>query len=143
VKVEGSYTFDAPRDRVWTVLMNPEALKSCVPGCEALTPNGENSYEAALKVGVGAIRGNYKGNIRLTDIAEPASYKMNVEGKGGSGFVKGIAAIELVEQGEQTQLNVVGDGNVGGPVAGVGQRMLGGVAKMLMGQFFECLKKQL
>jgi uncharacterized protein len=143
VKVEGSYTFDAPRDRVWTMLMNPEALKSCVPGCESLTPSGENAYEASLKVGVGAIRGNYKSTISLTDIQEPSSYKMNVEGKGGSGFVKGIAAIELTEQGEQTVLNVVGDGNVGGPVAGVGQRMLGGVAKMLMGQFFECLKKQL
>jgi carbon monoxide dehydrogenase subunit G len=143
VKVEGSYTFDAPRDRVWSMLMNPDALKSCVPGCESLTPNGENAYEAALKVGVGAIRGNYKSTISLTDIEQPSSYKMNVEGKGSSGFVKGIAAIELVEQGEQTVLNVVGDGNVGGPVAGVGQRMLGGVAKMLMGQFFECLKKQI
>jgi len=143
VKVEGSYTFDAPRDRVWTMLMNPDALKNCVPGLESLTPTGENAYEAALKVGVGAIRGNYKSTISLTDIAEPSSYKMNVEGKGGSGFVKGVASIELAEQGEQTVLNVVGDGNVGGPVAGVGQRMLGGVAKMLMGQFFDCLKKQL
>ena len=143
MKVEGTYTFDAPRDRVWTMLMNPDALKNCVPGIESLSPTGENAYEASLKVGVGAIRGNYKSTISLTDIAEPSSYKMNVEGKGGSGFVKGVATIELAEQGDQTVLNVVGDGNVGGPVAGVGQRMLGGVAKMLMGQFFECLKKQL
>ena len=143
MKVEGSYTFDAPRDRVWAVLMNPEALKNCVPGCESLTPNGEKAYEAALEVGVGAIRGNYKSTIRLTDIDELTSYKMNVEGKGGSGFVKGVASIALVEDGDKTTLNVEGDGNVGGPVAGVGQRMLGGVAKMLMGQFFECLKKQL
>jgi hypothetical protein len=143
VKVEGSYTFDAPRDRVWTMLMNPEALKNCVPGCESLTPNGENAYEASMKVGVAMIKGNYKGTIKLTDIAEPGSYKMNVEGKGGSGFVKGVAAIELIDQGASTQVNVLGDGNVGGTVAGVGQRMLGGVAKMLMGQFFECLKKQL
>jgi carbon monoxide dehydrogenase subunit G len=143
VKVEGSYTFDAPRDRVWTTLMNPDALKSCVPGCETLTPNGENAYEASLKVGVAAIRGTYKSTIRLTDIAEPNSYKMNVEGKGGAGFVRGIAEIELVDKGESTEVVVKGDGNVGGTVAGVGQRMLGGVAKMLMGQFFECLKKQL
>ena len=143
MKVEGSYTFDAPRDRVWTMLMNPDALKSCVPGCESLTPSGENAYEASLKVGVAAIRGNYKSTIRLTDLEEPSSYKMNVEGKGGAGFVRGVATIELVEQGEQTVLNVMGDGNVGGTVAGVGQRMLGGVAKMLMSQFFECLKKQL
>jgi carbon monoxide dehydrogenase subunit G len=143
VKVEGSYTFDAPRDRVWSVLMDAEALKSCVPGCESLTPSGENAYEASLKVGVAAIRGNYKGNIRLTDIAEPDSYKMQVDGRGGAGFVRGVAEIELVDQGASTLVNVTGDGNVGGTVAGVGQRMLGGVAKMLMGQFFECLKKQL
>ena len=143
MKVEGSYTFDAPRDRVWTVLMNPDALKTCVPGCEMLAPTGPNAYEVSLKVGVAMIKGNYKGTITLTDIAEPGSYKMNVEGKGGSGFVKGVAAIELVDQGASTLVNVSGDGNVGGTVAGVGQRMLGGVAKMLMGQFFECLKNQL
>ncbi|MFN8632787.1 MAG: carbon monoxide dehydrogenase subunit G [Chloroflexota bacterium] len=143
MKVEGSYTFDAPRDRVWSVLMNPDALKNCVPGCESLTPSGENTYDASLKVGVAAIRGSYKGTIKLTDLAEPGSYKMNVEGKGGAGFVRGVAAIELIDQGDSTLVNVLGDGNVGGTVAGVGQRMLGGVAKMLMGQFFDCLKKQL
>jgi uncharacterized protein len=126
VKVEGSYTFDAPRDRVWSVLLNPEALKACVPGLQSLTPTGENAYDADLKVGVAAIRGSYKGHIQLTDLAEPTSYRMVVEGKGGS-----------------TVVNVKGDGNVGGTVAGVGQRMLGGVAKMLMGQFFDCLKKQI
>lgn len=143
MKVEGSYTYDAPRDRVWAVLMDPEALKACVPGLESLTPTGENAYEANLKVGVAMIRGSYKGTIKLTDLVEPSSYKMNVEGKGGSGFVRGIADIELVDQGGTTLVNVKGDGNVGGTVAGVGQRMLGGVAKMLMGQFFDCLKKQL
>jgi carbon monoxide dehydrogenase subunit G len=143
MKVEGSYTYDAPRDRVWAVLMDPEALKACVPGLESLTPTGENAYEANLKVGVAMIRGSYKGTIKLTDLEEPNSYKMNVEGKGSNGFVKGIADIELVDQGGTTLVNVKGDGNVGGAVAGVGQRMMGGVAKMLMGQFFDCLKKQL
>ncbi|MCC6174915.1 MAG: carbon monoxide dehydrogenase subunit G [Chloroflexi bacterium] len=143
MKVEGSYTFDAPRDKVWSVLLNPEALKSCVPGLQSLTPTGENAYEADLKVGVAAIRGSYKGHIQLTDLVEPSSYKMVVEGKGGAGFVKGVAHIELVDNGASTEVVVKGDGNVGGTVAGVGQRMLGGVAKMLMGQFFDCLKKQL
>ena len=143
MKVEGSYTYDAPRDRVWSVLMNPEALRNCVPGCESMTPTGEDAYEASLKVGVAAIRGNYKGNIRITDKVEPSSYKLNVDGRGGAGFVRGVAEIELVDQGEKTVVNVKGDGNVGGTVAGVGQRMLGGVAKMLMGQFFDCLGKQL
>jgi len=143
VKVEGSYTFDAPRDRVWSMLMKPEGLQACIPGCENLNTVGEDQYEAQMKVGVAAIRGSYKGKIRITDKVEPESYKLLVEGSGGPGFVRGEATIALVDQGETTQVNVHGDGQVGGTVAGVGQRMLGGVAKMLMGQFFECLKKQL
>ncbi len=143
MKVEGSYTFDAPRERVWSVLLNPDALKNCVPGCETMTATGEDQYEATMKVGVAAIRGSYKGNIRITEKNEPSGYQLQVEGRGGPGFVKGTAQIQLVDQGQSTQVNVQGDGQVGGTVAGVGQRMLGGVAKMLMGQFFDCLKKQL
>ena len=143
MKVEGSYTFDAPRARVWSVLLNPDALKSCIPGCDSMNPTGEDQYEVSMKVGVAAIRGSYKGNIRITEKNEPSSYQLLVEGRGGPGFVKGTAQIQLVDQGQSTLVNVQGDGQVGGTVAGVGQRMLGGVAKMLMGQFFDCLKKQL
>lgn len=143
MKVEGSYAFDAPRERVWSVLLDPEALKSCIPGCETLNLIGEDQWEATMKVGVAAIRGTYKGKVRITDKEELNRYKLLVEGSGGPGFVRGEALVELVEQGGATQVNVHGDGQVGGTVAGVGQRMLGGVAKMLMGQFFECLKKRL
>ena len=143
MKVEGSYTFDAPRDRVWSMLMSPDSLQACIPGCETMNATGEDQYEAVMKVGVAAIRGTYKGKVRIAEKQEPDSYKLLVEGSGGPGFVRGEALINLVDQGGTTQINVQGDGQVGGTVAGVGQRMLGGVAKMLMGQFFECLKKQL
>ena len=143
MKVEGSYTFDAPRDRVWSVLLDPASLQGCIPGCETMTTTGEDQYEAVMKVGVAAIRGTYKGKVRIADKQEPERYKLLVEGSGGPGFVRGEAQIELVDQGGSTLINVQGDGQVGGTVAGVGQRMLGGVAKMLMGQFFECLRKRL
>ena len=143
MKVEGSYTYDAPRDRVWSVLLDPASLQGCIPGCETMTTTGEDQYEAVMKVGVAAIRGTYKGKVRIADKQEPERYKLLVEGSGGPGFVRGEAQIELVDQGGSTLINVQGDGQVGGTVAGVGQRMLGGVAKMLMGQFFECLRKRL
>jgi carbon monoxide dehydrogenase subunit G len=143
VKLEGTYTFDAPPERVWALLLSPEALKNCVPGCEKLEPMGEDSYAATMKVGVASIRGTYNGTVRITDKDEPRSYTLNVEGSGGPGFVRGVAKISLEPAGEATSVKVDADGQVGGTVAGVAQRMLAGVAKMLMNQFFDCMRKQL
>jgi carbon monoxide dehydrogenase subunit G len=143
VKLDGSYTFDAPPDRVWALLLSPDSLKSCVPGCEKLEPTGDDSYTATMKVGVAAIRGTYNGKVRITYKNEANSYTLNVEGSGGGNFVRGEARISLQPQGEGTLVSVDADGQVGGVVAGVGQRMLGGVAKMLMNQFFDCMRKQL
>ena len=143
MKLEGKYTFDAAPERVWTLLLSPEALKNCVPGCEKLEPTGEDAYAATMKVGVASIRGTYNGKIQITDKNEPNSYTLNVEGSGGPGFVRGVARISLAPAGDSTTVSVDADGQVGGTVAGVGQRMLGGVAKMLMNQFFDCLTKQL
>jgi carbon monoxide dehydrogenase subunit G len=143
VKLEGSYTFDAPPDRVWTLLLNPDSLKSCIPGCEKLEPDGEDSYVATMKVGIASIRGTYNGKVRITEKDEPNGYTMNVEGSGGPGFVRGMAKVWLKPEGQSTTVAVDADGQVGGTVAGVGQRMLGGVAKKLMNDFFDCLRKQL
>jgi uncharacterized protein len=143
VKLEGSYTFDAPPDRVWTLLLNPDSLKSCIPGCEKLEPDGEDSYVATMKVGIASIRGTYNGKVRITEKDEPNGYTMNVEGSGGPGFVRGMAKVLLKPEGQSTTVAVDADGQVGGTVAGVGQRMLGGVAKKLMNDFFACLRKQL
>jgi carbon monoxide dehydrogenase subunit G len=143
VKLEGSYTFDAPPERVWTLLLSPEALKSCVPGCEKLEPAGDDSYVATMKVGIAAIRGTYNGKVRITEKDEPNSYTMDVEGSGGPGFVRGMARVSLKPDGQATTVSVDADGQVGGVVAGVGQRMLGGVAKKLMNDFFDCMRKQL
>jgi uncharacterized protein len=140
VQVEGQYTINAPVERVWEYLMDPAGLQQCIPGCEKLEPRGEDSYEATLKVGVAAVKGTYQGKVSIADKEPPHRYRMLVEGSGGPGFVRGEARIELSASGDGTLVHVFGDGQVGGTVAGVGQRMLGGVAKMLMKQMFDCVK---
>src|SRR4051812_23033334 len=110
MKLDGNYTYDASQARVWELLLSPEALKNCVPGCEKLEPTGEDSYSATMKVGVAAIRGTYNGKIRITDKVEPDSYTLNVEGSGGPGFVRGVARISLSSEGNGTQVKVDADG---------------------------------
>jgi carbon monoxide dehydrogenase subunit G len=139
MKVEGVYTFPGQPQHVWEVLLNPDSLRACIPGVESLTETSPDHWDAVMKVGVAAIKGTYKGKVAIVEKEPPNNYTLQVEGSGGPGFVKGSAKIMLEPEGDGTRVKVEGDGQVGGMLAGVGQRMLPGVAKMLMNQFFECL----
>jgi uncharacterized protein len=139
MKVEGAYTFPGNTEQVWDLLLDPESLRQCIPGVETLTETSPDHFDAVMRVGVAAIKGTYKGKVAIVDKTAPTGYTLQVEGSGGPGFVKGTAKITLEPNGDSTAVKVDGDGQVGGMLAGVGQRMLPGVAKMLMNQFFECL----
>ena len=139
MKVEGAYTFPGNPQQVWDLLLDPESLRQCIPGVETLTETSPDHFDAVMRVGVAAIKGTYKGKVAILDKTAPSGYTLQVEGSGGPGFVKGTAKITLEQAGDSTSVKVDGDGQVGGMLAGVGQRMLPGVAKMLMNQFFECL----
>jgi carbon monoxide dehydrogenase subunit G len=96
-----------------------------------------------MKAGVGAVKGTFKGTVRLDDIQAPSHYRMIVEGKGGPGFVKGTGVFDLTENSGATAIAYTGDMQVGGVIASVGQRMIEAAAKMLAGKFFSELEKQI
>ena len=143
MKIEGHYDLPAPLDRVWQALLDPEQLSKAIPGCEKLEAAGPDEYKATLKVGVAAVKGTFEGKVRLSDKEPRTRYKMAVEGSGGPGFVRGEAAMELSEVAGGTRVAYQADVQVGGLIAGVGQRMLGGVAKMLLDQFFSRMAEEL
>src|ERR687889_2584769 len=96
-----------------------------------------------VSVGVGAIRGTYAGEVHLTDQQRPTSYVMHASGAGAPGQVRATVTINLEPDGEGTTLTYSADAVVGGPVAGVGQRMISGVAKRMAGQFFTAIDREL
>jgi carbon monoxide dehydrogenase subunit G len=137
LKIDGSYTFNAPRDRVWQVLLDPKVMAQCVPGCETLNEVGPDQYEAIMKVGVASVKGTYKGKVSIKDKQAPSHYVLSGEGSGGPGFMRGDVAVDLEEKDGQTLLKYSTDAKVGGLIASIGQRMLNGVAKMMLDQFFK------
>lgn len=134
MKINGSRTLAAPIDKVWAFLMDPQAIASVMPGCEKLEETGPDTYQATMKIGVAAIKGTYIGSVQLTDKQPPTAYKMLIEGSGTPGFVKGAANITLSEQNGQTLLTYDADTQVGGLIATVGQRIVGGAARMIINQ---------
>ena len=137
MKIDGSYIFNAPRERVWQVLLDPKVLAQCVPGCETLNEVGPDKYEAIMKVGVASVKGTYKGKVSIKDKQAPSHYVLSGEGSGGPGFMQGDVAVDLEEKDGQTLLKYSTEAKVGGLIASIGQRMLNGVAKMMLDQFFK------
>jgi carbon monoxide dehydrogenase subunit G len=137
LKIDGNYTFKAPREKVWEVLHDPAIMAQCMPGCEELKEIAPDRYEATMRVGVAAVKGTYKGKVTIRDKQPPVHYVLSGEGSGGPGFMQGDVSIDLEESDGQTLLKYSADAQVGGLIASVGQRMLGGVAKMMLDQFFK------
>ena len=144
MNLDGSAVLHADPERVWSVITDPAVLARTIPGCESLEQVGEDSYRMNVSVGVGAIRGTYAGEVHLTDQQRPKSYVMHASGAGAPGQVRATVTINLEpSEDSSTTLAYSADAVVGGPVAGVGQRMMTGVAKRMAGQFFAAIDAEL
>jgi uncharacterized protein len=144
MKIEGRFVFPASTQEVWNLLTDPQSLQACTPGCKRLTEIGPDEFEATLEIGVGPIKGTFGGKILMREKNPPLSYKLIVDGSGAAGFVRGEGKLTLeLSEDDRTAVLVSGDAQIGGLIAGVGQRLLEGVANQMMGQFFRCLQSQL
>ena len=143
MKLEGSYEIPVPRKKVWDAFLDPATLRQAIPGCEKLEAVGADEYKATMKIGVAAVKGTFEGKVRLSDMKPPESYRLSVEGSGGPGFMRGDTVITLTDSGTGTKVSYSADVQVGGLIAGVGQRMLGGVSKMMADQFFNKMSELL
>jgi carbon monoxide dehydrogenase subunit G len=144
VNLDGSAVLSADPDKVWSVITDPAVLARTIPGCETLEQVGDDEYKMNVSVGVGAIRGTYAGEVKLTDQQRPSSYVMHASGAGAPGNARATVTINLEPAGDgKTNLTYSADAVIGGPVAGVGQRMITGVAKRMAGQFFKAIDDEL
>ena len=139
MEINSTYSFPAPPQDVWTLLMDPEAIKSCLPGCKELRPLGDDRYHAELSIGVAAVSGSFTATVALTEKVPPNSYRLSVDATGKPGFAKGSALMVLSATSSGTEVKVTASAEIGGLVARVGQRLIEGVAKMTMDRFFSCL----
>jgi carbon monoxide dehydrogenase subunit G len=140
MRIEGEYTFGGPREDVWEMVRDPEVLATCLPGTQSLKLVGNNEYEGEMQVHIGPIAGVFSGRLVVSDEVPPESCTLAVEGKGKPGFVNGTGKVRLSEHGDnQTLMTYEGEVQIGGRLAGVGQRMIDTVSKSMIRQGLEVL----
>lgn len=137
MKVTGGAALNAPVEAVWTALNDPAVLVRTIPGCERLETIGPDSYRLTITTGMAAVRGTYTGEVCLADQQPPGSFTLRASGTGGPGTISTDVRVRLAAADDgSTWLSYDADAVVGGVIAGVGQRMLAGVAKRMAEQFF-------
>lgn len=139
--MEMTFEVGAPRERVWSALLDPDRLAAAIPGCERLEEVESGRYRITVRVGVPGIRGSYTGEVRVLEPVAPESYRLLGESSGPGGTVRGDVRVRLVEvDSQRTRLQVAGEMGFEGPMARLGEGMLLGAGRLLLGQFFGRLR---
>ena len=135
--MNGEVQLPAPRELVWAKLIDTEALKASIPGCETLEKLSDTEFQAVATNKIGPVKARFKGKVRLSDLDPPNGYRISGEGDGGvAGFAKGGATVKLTDDGDATKLTYVVEANVGGKLAQIGSRLIDATARQMAEQFF-------
>lgn len=144
MRISGTHDLVAPPARVWAALTEPGTLARTIPGALSLQRVGADEYRVTVEAGVASIRGVYDGLVGLGDLDPPNGYTLRASGSGAPGTIDATCAITLTPtQAHGTRVTYEADAVIGGTVAGVGQRVLAGVAKRTAAQFFTAIDAEL
>jgi uncharacterized protein len=147
MNLSGDYTFNAPQETIWSLLMDPDAIAEALPGVDKLVPvEGEAfTWTARAKVNVATVNGLYMGTIRMSDQVAPTQYRLTVNGEGQQSIIGGTVVFNLAYDEDQQVTHIAWDAeaNISGKLARVGQRVIKAAAHLMSTRFFKGLEKQL
>jgi carbon monoxide dehydrogenase subunit G len=139
MQLTNQQTLPVGQAQAWSALNDITLLQAAIPGCEGITPTGENQYEVLVTAAIGPVKAKFKGKLKLENLQPPDSYTLRFEGQGGAaGHGKGHADIRLEAAGaDSTVLHYIAHASVGGKIAQVGSRLVDMAAQKMATEFFE------
>lgn len=138
MNLTGQQTLPVSQAQAWAALNDTAMLQAAVPGCEAITPAGDNAFDVLMAVSIGPVKAKFKGRLQLSDLEPPQRYRLSFEGSGGAaGHGKGQALVALEALApQQTRLSYEVSASVGGKLAQIGSRLVDLAAQKLAEDFF-------
>lgn len=135
--ISSTATMTADPATAYAAFHDEKILAATIPGVESFTRTGESDFDVVLTMGVAAIKGTYKGTVSFSEEVPDTSFTLSAKGAGGPGTIGADISVALAP-GVDGGSDIIweADAVLGGPIGGVGQRMLGGVAKRIAKKFF-------
>ncbi len=145
MKIENSFTVDAPIERAWDVLTDIPTIAPCLPGAKLESSDGD-THKGRVKVKVGPVTAEYTGQATFVERDEVAR-RVVINGKGrdtrGAGNAQATITAQMTAVGDKTTVSIDTDLKVSGKVAQFGRGVMQDVSEKLLGQFAECVAGKL
>ena len=144
MEFKGDVTIQAPRERVYAFLTDPKQVTQCAPGLQSFEIIDEDRFKCTVKAGVGMIKGTFNFDITFQKRTEPSHATILAAGKMPGSAVSMTSTMDLADAGgTATMMTWASDVRVSGTIAGVGARLMGGVADRMTKDIFGCIKSKL
>jgi uncharacterized protein len=139
----GAHTVEATAQKIWDLLMDPVSLARITPAITKLDKIDDENYTAIADVKIGPVNGEFKGNLKLSNIVMHESFKLSIQQNSKVGNANAVVDMNLKKVSDtQTELSFSGDVKLSGMLNMMGQRVITPVANMLTKQFFDALEAE-
>ena len=145
MKIEKTFSVDAPAETVWQFITSPEKVAPCIPGCEGAEQTGDNTYKAAIKVKVGPIKTRFAVEIETLEERPPEFAADETKGEEGtkSSRLKAKSTLSLTQLNDTTtEVTYTSEINLLGRLGKFGSGMMQKVADSIGNEFVAGLKEQ-
>jgi uncharacterized protein len=138
MEFENTFVVDAPVEKVWDLLLDVERIAPCMPGAQVLEQTADDTYKVAVKVKLGPMTMNYKGDVEIVDkdaAAHSATMRAKAKEARGQGTASANIRMALESQDDRTQASILTEMQMSGKAAAMGQGVIKDVAATLTDTF--------
>jgi hypothetical protein len=145
MKINSSFSVDAPPDQVFAYLLDVNKVVGCVPGAELGEVVDASTFSGKLKVKVGAVQITYQGTAHIVDTQElDDKVIVNIDAKGreigGSGQVFAKVAMTVARTGSGgSDVSIEADLTVGGKIAQFGRNYIEDISRSMVTEMASCI----
>jgi carbon monoxide dehydrogenase subunit G len=146
MKFENGFEVQAPIDEVWKTILDVERVAPNVPGAQVIERIGDDAYKVGIKVKVGPITMNYKGDLEIVerdDEAHRAVMRVKAKEQRGQGTADADSTMELSASDGHTMAKVTTEVRLSGRAASMSRGIVEDVSRRMVDTFAENLAQSL
>jgi carbon monoxide dehydrogenase subunit G len=144
MEFSGATEINAPRDRAWAFIIDPQQVGWCGPGVESIEALDATHFRAKAKVGIGIISARFTVDLELVEADPPDRAVIRASGQAPGSAVEATGEMRLSgPEAGPTTLDWSADVAILGTIASVGSRLIEGTANKLITEAFDCMRAKL